>query len=1043
MQNRFAARLLVLSLCLIGGLRGVAAVPNRIAGTLSEGSRVALAHSVSPAVVASTDAGAVDGSQRLDGMMLHFSMTDAQQAELTQLLAEQQDSASPQFRKWLTPAEFGAQFGLSAADVAQASAWLTAKGFTVDKVANSATFLRFSGTVAQVQSAFGTSVRHVTVNGTPHIANVTELTLPRGLAGVVGNVSGISDFRPKPHVSSRSVTARAAQPNYTTSTSTGIEHNIAPGDFYTIYDMKPLLASTPAIDGTGVTIAVMGGVDVSLSDIAAFRTASGLSANPPTVKVYGTDPGSPTGSCAGNNPPASCAISSNDVVESELDLEWAGATAPSSHLTFVISTDVIRTSLVNAIDDNLAPIMTVSYGACEKAGYVFSASDLTSLNLSFQQANAQGITVVAASGDAGATDCDDSGVRSATQGLWVDFPASSPYVTGLGGTEFVEGSGTYWSATNGANGGSALSYIPETVWNDTAADLLVSSSATLSAGGGGASTLFGKPAWQVGTGVPSDGHRDVPDLSFSSSADHDAYLVCILGDCSSGGYFSTSGFSDAVGGTSVAAPSFAGIVALVEQRLGGTRLGNVNPYIYSLAGGNFASQIFHDVTTGNNKSPCTTGSTNCPSGGTIGYSATTGYDLASGWGSLDVFQFVNNFSSATLQKSTTTTVTSTPANPNIAQSVTFTATVAGPSGTTAVPTGTVAFSINGGAATTVAVGASGTATLTTTFNTGGPQTVTAVYSGDTTFYASTGVGTATVTVPAGVPTTTALTASASTVALTGSLTLTASVSSTTSGTLAGTVTFSAGSTVLSTVPLVAGAGGNTGTAVLTLTVSAATLPIGNNSITATFNGGGTPAGALSYFPSTSSAVVVAVTNPTITLSATNITMADGGSGTSTVTVTAGGGYAGTVGFTASSTSSAVVTYAGASFNPVSVALAQAATGTTVLTISTPSATAAVKGAGKIQLIGGISLLAAGGGVSLAGLLFFGFGRGPRRRLPALLMSLLAFAAFSSMMGCGSSSTTGGGTTYSVPKGVYTITVTGTDASNTSISASTTFSLTLN
>ncbi len=168
-----------------------------------------------------------------------------------------------------------------------------------------------------------------------------------------------------------------------------------------------------------------------------------------------------------------------------------------------------------------------------------------------QQANAQGMTWFAASGDDGAADCDDS----QNPGLAVDLPGSVPEVTSVGGTEFVEGTGTYWSLTNNANGASALSYIPETTWNDSVED------GEPSASGGGASVLFSKPSWQTGRGVPSDNARDVPDVSLNASDDHDRYLVY------------TGGSLQAYGGTSVPAPSFAGLTALLNQKLGSGRSG--------------------------------------------------------------------------------------------------------------------------------------------------------------------------------------------------------------------------------------------------------------------------------------------------------------------------------------------------------------------------------------------------------------------------------------------------------------------------------------
>jgi subtilase family serine protease len=249
-------------------------------------------------------------------------------------------------------------------------------------------------------------------------------------------------------------------------------------------------------------------------------------------------------------------------------------------------------------------------------------------------ASSFGMTVVAASGDDGAADCDGSSTTNvtelATQGLAVDYPASSPNVTGVGGTTFNEGSGTYWNTTNDTYGGSAISYIPETAWNDT------STLNGLEASGGGASSTYAKPTWQTGTGVPNDGARDVPDIALAASPNHDGILTCSDNFCVSG-FRDAGGYLDVTGGTSAGSPAFGAIVALLCQQQG-TRQGNVNQNLYLLA--SISSNAFHDITSGNNIVPCQGGSPNCSSStagvqGTLGYSAGTGYDQVTGLGSLD------------------------------------------------------------------------------------------------------------------------------------------------------------------------------------------------------------------------------------------------------------------------------------------------------------------------------------------------------------------------------------------------------------------------
>jgi subtilase family serine protease len=437
-------------------------------------------------------------------------------------------------------------------------------------------------------------------------------------------------------------------------------------------------------------------------------------------------------------------IVSSDLSEAQLDVEWSGASAPGATIKYVTvgasRTASVMDSLVHAITNKVAPIITISYGACEVN---WGQSYLNLYNQYFQQANAQGITVVGPSGDSGATDCDYQ-EASATQGLAVDFPASSPYVTGAGGTMFSEGTGTYWGSSNGSYSGSALGYIPETVWNET-------DSTGLAASGGGISSYFAKPSWQLGTGVPADLSRDVPDISLNSASAHDGYLYCAQGSCTNG-YRDSNNNLNVVGGTSVASPTFAGILALVEQQLGNTTgLGNVNPMIYGLANSTYYGNVFHDATTGNNNSPCVAGTKDCPGGGSIGYSAGIGYDRATGWGSLDVYNLATKWSLVSPAGSTGTIVGSILSNTAIsssatscgvsASSTTFTVKVTGVTGSGGIPSGTVQILVDNvtlsDSGSILTLDSNGTATYQLNTSTlSGAHTITAVYSGNSTFAAS-------------------------------------------------------------------------------------------------------------------------------------------------------------------------------------------------------------------------------------------------------------------------------------------------------------------
>ncbi len=769
MRNRNLLPRLAGVLSLFFAIATIAHAQDRLPRALSaNSSRAVVQGTIHPKAKLATDLGVAPGDKALSSLSLRFNLTSAQSAALSQLLADQQNPSSPRYHQWLTPEQFGAEFGLSQNDLTAATNWLQEQGFTVTGVARGRTFINFNGTVAQVNQAFAANIHTVSLNGETHFANLSDPSLPTALANATAMVGGLNDFRVKPRARQR-----AADPKFNGGTANG--NLIAPGDFYTIYDLNPLISSS--INGSGVSIAVTGQSDISLSSYAAFRSAAGLStSNPPTIQLAGADPGIP---------------SSGDLQESMLDVEWAGATAPAANIIFITGYDVFLNAQTQAIDNKVAPIVTTSYGNCESA---FGNAEIASLNILYQQANAQGQTILGPAGDAGAADCEFGQNVFASSGLAVDFPASSPYATAIGGTEFNENGTTYFSTANGNNGGTALSYIPEQPWNET---YVVSSGGQLyglyygGAGGGGVSQMFSKPAWQVGTGVPADASRDVPDISFNAAALHEGYLVCVPAynsngvavpaDCTNG-FANSAGQYDVFGGTSVSTPSFAGILALLEQKLQVTGLGNVNPKIYGLANSSYYSSVFHDVTSGTNAVPCSSGSTDCAAGypgfnpaGTIpcpansctgyiaypsiGYSATTGYDLASGWGSLDATNLVNDWSLASAvgvvtstQSASTTTVSATPTSLVAgASSVTVTATITSSSSTvTTTPTGTATLLVDNAVFGSAVALSGGTVTFpayaTTTLGSG-PHIFSVSYSGDSTYAGSKGSASVDVTSP--------------------------------------------------------------------------------------------------------------------------------------------------------------------------------------------------------------------------------------------------------------------------------------------------------
>ena len=585
-----------------------------------------------PLARAEFDKGRINSDRSITGALV-FRLSPTQQADLDRLLHNQQNPSSPSYHQWLTPEQYADRFGMSRNDLAKVSAWLQSQGLTVSGTSRGRTEIYFSGPAGTVESAFRTEIHKYSVKGKEHFANATAVSVPQSFFDVVLGVRGLDNFRPKPRLHIRQTSSAGASPNFTSSLSGN--HFLDPNDFAVIYNVKPLY--TAGFDGTGIKIAVTGQTPLtstgnSTTDLDAFRAASGLAGKEPSFVVAGVAP----------------KFNSGDALEADLDLEWSNAVAPNADVIFVFAASAFN-AIGFAVDNDLAPIISNSFGLCESD---IGQSGVLALWQTVRQGNAQGQTITTASGDAGAADCDGdlaTTPSSASKGLTVDVPATIPEITSVGGTEFTgDGAATvtgtapntcaqatsFWSGTCALTGptATAQAYIPEMAWNNTV------QAGQLDAGGGGASIFFAKPSWQTGPGVPSDGARDVPDVALNASDLHDPYLICSNGECVNGfrnpNSTPTANTLDAVGGTSTGAPTFAGILALILQASGQTGLGNINPMLYSLAAS--SPGAFHDITSGDNKVPCTSGTKNCPAGTTkIGFSAGQGYDQATGLGSVD------------------------------------------------------------------------------------------------------------------------------------------------------------------------------------------------------------------------------------------------------------------------------------------------------------------------------------------------------------------------------------------------------------------------
>jgi subtilase family serine protease len=736
----------------------------RIVEQIDEHQLVVLKGNTRPEARPENDLGQVTSDFAMNNMILVLRRSTAQQAAFDAFVASQYESSSPNFHHWLAPDEVGERFGPASSDIAKITQWLESQGFRVNNVARNRLAIRFSGNARLVRSAFHTEIHTLQTGSERHIANMSDPQIPSALTPVVVGVQALHNFFAHPlHRLGSQVrrndktgqwerlaestqkgvlhASEGVRPMFGTTGGSGSNtypvEDIAPYDFAAIYNVAPLWNASTPIDGTGQRIAIVGSSNINLADVATFRSSFGLPPNVPTVVI--PDSSSDPGACSDPSASNGCYQSQ---VENSLDVEWAGAVAKNASIILVASnpgtgsdftSDPVYVSANYIIENQVAPIMNVSYGNCE--AFLGTAGN-AGFNTLWQTAASEGIAVFVATGDSGSPACDEGQSNTtpypAQIGLSVSGLASTPYNTAVGGTDFNWGAtaAPYWNATNDSNGATAIGYIPELPWNETCANPLVlanikniaqqthlgtvtdSESAcnfiyanyqtiyarysvdlsfyvNVVGGGGGRSACtvndydpatgnvdlascsggYDKPSWQTSL-TPGDGKRDIPDISFFASSGFlgSAYLICV----SAPNYSRTCNYSASseptyqeVGGTSVASPIMAGIMALINQKTGVSQ-GNPNAELYALAASqNYAgcsseagsasgpSCIFHDVDLGTNAMPCLATSPDCnlnnPSDalGIIGgYSAVQGYDLATGLGSANVANLVNGFSTS-------------------------------------------------------------------------------------------------------------------------------------------------------------------------------------------------------------------------------------------------------------------------------------------------------------------------------------------------------------------------------------------------------------
>ena len=746
------------------------------------GKRLAIPGAVHPAAASAQDLGELDGAVPIEHIQFALRRPPERQAALDALIQAQNDPASPSFRQWLTPEQVGTEFGPAASDVIAIRTYLEGEGFTVNTVSSSQMWIDFTGTASDVQRSLRTGLHRFRVPAGDVYTSATQAAeLPAALLPAVGAIVSLSNF------------PFHAQHHPAPAFVAGNAQFIGAQDFYTIYNELPLLQAGTPIDGTGQTIALIERTNINAADVTAFRSSFAVS--PPTP-ILSVQHGSASVACGNPGIP-----STDEETEAVLDTEWAGAVAPGASLLLMScagtqSTDGLLLSLESVIEDDLAGILSLSYGETE-LGETSLGSFLSGL---YEQATAQGQTVVVSSGDSG-PDAESQGSNLARHGLNVNVLGSTAYNISAGGTDFQDqfnqtidggtgyGVSAFWNATNGPGQLTAKGYVPETTWNNTCASSLLNaakggrSAGPLAlcddaaqrnsylepmAGSGGQSLLNARPTWQTGTvyGLPSTSTysgRLLPDISLFASAG-------VWGHALSFYQSDLSPSMASAGGTSFVAPQLAGVFALIAQKTR-ARVGLANVELYTLAGQQFgtssytgsscngsgasgtgetsslpsASCLFYDVQTGNNSVACRSGSANCDAdlGQTYGLLAASTAAPQPAYTAGEGYDLATGIGSLNIQHLvnswiftpllTSTVLTLNQTTVPLNTSITFTSSVTSVSGV-GTPTGTVELASSAVPSVNAsAVLGNGRASGSTNTLPGGTYTVFAKYLGDSEF----------------------------------------------------------------------------------------------------------------------------------------------------------------------------------------------------------------------------------------------------------------------------------------------------------------------
>ena len=696
---------------------GVSAPTQRVLGDWRGSPGVAIARSKPSRNPAAIDLGPAPANQVLGRMLLLLAPAPAQQQALAAELGSLQNPSSPSYHHWLTPQAFARSYANNPSDVAAVAAWLESQGFAVAPLPAGLGWIEFSGTVAQVEQAFGVQVDMVAISGAraPAISALCSPRTSRFPAHCRRSsraLSRLTAFSPRPRLPRRNL-SRFRPPILRRSLlppTPRHSRRILPRSFSTSLRSPP-----QSVNGAGQTIAIVSRSNVNSADVAAFRSAFALPASPLRISLNGTDPGL-----------------ADDQAEATVAASWAGAAAPGAQILLApaattTATDGVDLSLASVIDQDLANVIAVGYSACEAA---LSPAHQAFYSALYQQAAAEGITVIVASGDGGAAACTPAGITVPVDtGFAVNALASTPWNTAVGVVAYGAG--------GAAAGTSAL-----TAWSP------VNAADPAYASGGGSSALYARKIWQpvpaeLATGSAAANHRLLPDLALPTALDsttNPGLAFCLSSSATASGCMPMRS-----GGSGVATAFFAGVAALINQKNGVQ--GNLAPSLYA------TSRAFNDVAQGTSKLACVPGSPGCDASDLIGYAAGSGYDLATGLGVPDVEKLVTELASPFVTGATPTiTLSISPVQAshtyNPSALVTFTATVVDPAGA-GIPTGTANLYdttnydvltpnfplTSSGSAATGSSAAIGPLQLSSLYNYSGPQTykLGGHYSGDSTY----------------------------------------------------------------------------------------------------------------------------------------------------------------------------------------------------------------------------------------------------------------------------------------------------------------------